>query len=45
MSKIRGSEISSVAANERDIQTKKSANPANESGLRSRRGHTLSVSG
>lgn len=26
-------------------QTKKSANPANESGLRSRRGHTLSVSG
>ena len=46
MSKIRGSEISSVAANERDIhQTKKSANPANQSGLRSRRGHTLSVSG
>ena len=40
----RGLEPSSVAEDERDI-FQKSSTPANESGLRSRRGRTLSVSG
>ena len=42
--KKRGLEPSSVAEDERDI-FQKSSTPANESGLRSRRGRTLSVSG